>query len=99
MKLPIAALLHRFGQELTIHPMNGDICSCRAVLYPLQNCSPLTASPLGAVSTQRWVYFGIQPLAIGDTVLWNGDRLSVISCQSCGLSRTDPFFRAVLLQS
>lgn len=76
-------LLSRYGQSVTLTPRaSGEPVSLRAFLQPVlrqQEALPFSPSPLGAVSTQQWLYLGSgrQSLAPGDLVDMTGLALIV----------------------
>ena len=67
-------LLSRYGQSVTLTPAaTGADMALQAFVQPIlkrEEDLPLVPSPLGAVSTERWLYLGggNQPLSPGDRV-------------------------------
>lgn len=77
-----AALLSRYGQQVRLtRRRTGEEVSGRAFLQPVlrRTEEAPAATPLGAVSEQRWLYIGggAQPLAPGDRVDSGALRLVV----------------------
>lgn len=74
MRSAFEGLLSRYGQSVTlICAATGESKALRAFVQLLprrEEHLPLAASPLGAVSRERWLYLGGggQPLAPGDRV-------------------------------
>ena len=76
-----AAVLARFGQEVTLTETGAETISVRAFLQPILEKQPqLEPSPLGARREERWLYLGPpeNALTAGETVaVWNGRKFSV----------------------
>ena len=76
-----AAILARFGQEVTLTAPEGEPVSLRAFVQPRLDRQPqLVPSPLGERREERWLYLGPpeNALTAGETVaVWNGRKFSV----------------------
>lgn len=74
MRTYVDAMLRQYGQELTLrHWESGEETALKAFVQPhlkKQLHPPVSVTPLGTVSTQRWTYIGP-----GDTVIRPGDSL------------------------
>lgn len=74
MKTQLDAILSRYGQNMTLTKEDsGETLAIRAFLQPVlkkQEPAPITVTPLGAVSRQRWIYIGS-----GDIRIRPGDRV------------------------
>ncbi len=83
MKEAIERVLSQYGQSAEVERReSGKASSARAFIQPIlrqREDVPLAATPLGAVSTQRWLYIGSgdSPLAPGDRVSSGGLELVV----------------------
>ncbi len=79
----LAGILARYGQSAVVEARGtGEHFPVRAFIQPsLQEREdvPLSATPLGAVSRQRWLYIGgaETPLSPGDHVVSHGLDLTV----------------------
>ena len=82
-----AAILARFGQEVTLTETGAEAVSVRAFLQPILEKQPqLEPSPLGARREERWLYLGPpeQALTAGETaVLWGGRGFTVETAHTC----------------
>ena len=76
-----AAVLARFGQEVTLAGPEAEKRSVRAFVQPiLERQSQLEPSPLGARREERWLYLGPpeNALTAGETgVTWNSRNFGV----------------------
>lgn len=73
MKGQLESIFSRYGQAVTLTGSSGETTVTRAFLQPVrktQEDAPITVTPLGTVSRQRWLYIGS-----GDIALRPGDRL------------------------
>ncbi len=76
-------LMARHGQSVCLTRQDGGgTAMVKAFLQPAlakREAPPITATPLGAASCQRWLYIGSgrQEIAPGDRAEWNGLRLAV----------------------
>lgn len=83
MRARLEGILAQYGQEVLLTPREGgEEAPVRAFLQPIlkrREDLPAAATPLGAVSQQRWLYIGSggRPLAPGDRAVWGGLRLTV----------------------
>ena len=96
-------LLSRYGQSVTLTPRaSGQPVALRAFLQPIltkQEDLPIAPSPLGAVSSERWLYLGSgsQPLAPGDQV--DAEGLSLVIQEARTVFWQDqPFYQRALLR-
>lgn len=102
MRERLEGLLERYGQKaLLTRREGGDAIALRAFVQPLLRQKeelPLTPTPLGAASGQRWLYIGSgrQPIAPGDQLDCGGLRL--VAQESCPVRWQEEVFywRAVL---
>ena len=96
-------LLSRYGQSVTLTPRaSGQPIALRAFLQPIltkQEDLPIAPSPLGAVSSERWLYLGSgsQPLAPGDQVDTEGLAL-VIQAARTVVWQDQPFYQRAMLR-
>ena len=71
-----AAILARFGQEVTLTAPEGEPVPVRAFVQPILDRQPqLEPSPLGTRREERWLYLGPPepPLTAGETgICWEG---------------------------
>lgn len=94
--------LARFGQLVRlIRKMDGDSLEIRAFVQPVRKereVLPAAASPLGAVSRQRWLYLGSAEyeIAPGDTVELDATRLVAQETQMVYWAEKPLYFRAIL---
>ena len=83
MRARFERILERYGQTVVLtRRESGRETALRAFLQPLlqrREHPPVAATPLGAASSQRWLYIGNgrQEIAPGDRAEWNGLRLAV----------------------
>ncbi len=66
-----ANLASRYGQSLILHRDGGEPAAFRAFLQkkrPPLAAPPLSPTPLGAVSEERWTCFSPQALSPGDRI-------------------------------
>lgn len=74
MRKQLEDVLREYGQELTvIRKETGEETAVKAFLQPIlktQEELPVTATPLGAVNDQRWLYIGPAALELepGDKI-------------------------------
>lgn len=79
----LSSILARYGQGVAVEIQGtGERLPVRAFLQPIlrrRRDAPLSATPLGAVSEQRWLYIGGAevPLSPGDCVACHGLELTV----------------------
>lgn len=102
MKIPLTELMRRYGQEVVIIPGGpGQVRTAAAFLQPIlkkREDLPAAATPLGAVSGQRWLYIGPAGTALspGDRVRSEGLCLIVQEALTVKLGRDDLYRRAIL---
>lgn len=82
MRRRLERMMERHGQTVTLTCRGQEPQEIRAFLQPAlkrRESLPARATPLGAVSVQRWQYIGRgpHPLTPGDRVSWRGLRLVV----------------------
>lgn len=79
----LAGILARYGQSAVVKAREtGEHFPVSAFIQPMireQENAPLSATPLGAVNRQRWLYIGgaETPLSPGDYVSSHGLELTV----------------------
>ena len=92
----------KYGQTVRLTPRTGgEAVERRAFLQPIlkqRDGLPAAATPLGAVSVQRWLYIGRggDPLSPGDRVIWRGRTLRVQEA-SVVCWRDEPLYCRALL--
>lgn len=102
MKEKLEEIMRAHGQELTlVRREDGRETSVLAFLQPLlkeRAEPPVTATPLGAVNDQRWLYIGpaAQGFAPGDEIRFNGERFVAQEAMTICFRREALYFRAVL---
>lgn len=102
MKARFEGLLERYGQEAALTPREGGgAVPLRAFVQPVlrkREELPLTVTPLGAASGQRWLYIGSggQPLAPGDRLDWAGRSLAVQEACAVYWREAPLYWRAIL---
>lgn len=80
MRRQLEDVLREYGQELTlIRKENGGETAVKAFFQPIlkdREAPPATATPLGAVNDQRWLYIGPAALELepGDMVRFQDDQ-------------------------
>lgn len=83
MRAALSSILSRYGQSAEVELRDtGEHLPVKAFLQPLlreREDAPLSVTPLGAVSGQRWLYIGGAevPLSPGDHVTCHGLDLTV----------------------
>lgn len=83
MRDMLAGILARYGQSAVVEAREtGEQLPVRAFIQPLlqeRENAPLSATPLGPVSRERWLYIGgaETPLSPGDRVASHGLELTV----------------------
>lgn len=102
MRAQLEAIMREDGQDLTlIRRENGEEIPVRAFLQPFlkeKEDLPVTATPLGAVSDQRWLYIGpVEPeLEPGDRIGFGGDRFVVQEAMTICFRWNALYGRAIL---
>ena len=102
MRARFERILERYGQTAALtRRESGETVPIRAFLQPVRkrrDHPPVTATPLGAVSVQRWPYIGRggDPLSPGDRVIWRGRTLRVQEA-SVVCWRDEPLYCRALL--
>ena len=102
MKEKLEEIMRTHGQELTlVRRKDGSETSIPAFLQPLlkeRTEPPVTVTPLGAVSDQRWLYIGpaAQGFEPGDEVRFNGECFAAQEAMTICFRREALYFRAVL---
>ena len=102
MKEKLEEIMRTHGQELTlVRRKDGSETSFQAFLQPLlkeRTEPPVTVTPLGAVSDQRWLYIGpaAQEFVPGDEIRFNGERFVAQEAMTVCFRREALYFRAVL---
>ena len=103
MSGPFDNLLSRYGQSITLTPAStGEGKALRAFVQPIlrrEEGLPLAPSPLGAVSTERWLYLGSggQPLSPGDQVDTGNLSLTVQEARTI-FWQDRPFYQWAILR-
>lgn len=88
MRTRLEQAMDRYGQTVTLTPrQGGEALETRAFLQPLlrnRDDPPVTATPLGPVSGQRWLYIGRAGVGVlaGDGAAWGELRLEVQEVQA-----------------
>lgn len=104
MKEKLEEIMRMHGQEVRlIRKEGGEETNVSAFLQPLlkeQADLPVTATPLGAVNDQRWLYIGpaAQWFEPGDTVCCNACRFTAQEAMTICFRREPLYFRAILRQ-
>lgn len=104
MRAHLNGLTRRYGQELLLIPRAPlEVRTLRAFLQPIRKNReelPVTATPLGAVNEQRWLYIGPadEPLFPGDRIRLKETYLTVQETQTVHFARETLFRRAILRQ-
>ena len=97
------AILSRHGQSVTLRiRKTGETREIKAFLQPIlkkQDHPPISATPLGAVNKQRWLYLGSGqvPIAPGDRIRQKELTLSVQETRDIFLG-DELLYRWALLQ-
>lgn len=103
MRARLASIIARHGQPLTlVRRSTGQALGLHAFLQPLlreREALPVHATPLGAVSRQRWLYIGPPEPAPepGDELIFLGERLAVQEALTVFL-RQEPLYRRAILR-
>ena len=89
MRRRLERMMDQYGQTVTLKRRGQEPRETRAFLQPdlkRRETLPLTATPLGAVSIQRWLYLGPgdRELAPGDRLAWGELRLVVQEARAVG---------------
>ena len=102
MKARLERLMRRYGQAVCLTEREtGESAVVRAFLQPIlkqREDLPVTATPLGPVSRQRWLYIGSggHPVSPGDRAVCGGLHLVVQESQSIWWRDEILYCRAVL---
>lgn len=94
--------MRRYGQEVLVtRRETGESTAARAFLQPVlkqREDLPVTATPLGPVSRQRWLYIGsgAQMVSPGDRIACGSLRLVVQEAQAVCWADEPLYWRAVL---
>lgn len=102
MRAQLEAIMSEHGEDLVlVRRESGEELSIRAFLQPLlkeREDLPVTATPLGAVSDQRWLYIG--PAAVelepGDWIRTGGECYTVQEAMAVCFHRQALYGRAIL---
>ena len=104
MKEKLEEIMRTHGQDVTlVRRESGEEIAVLAFLQPLlkeREDLPVTATPLGAVSGQRWLYIGPaeQWFEPGDELRFDGSRFVAQEAMTICFRREALYFRAVLRQ-
>lgn len=104
MKQKLEEIMRAHGQEITItRRESNETAEVLAFLQPLlkeRETLPVTATPLGAVNDQRWLYVGpvAQELEPGDRIRFDGMGLIVQEAMMICFRREALYCRAILRQ-
>ena len=101
MNRQLHSILSRNGQALTLTKITGETTVVHAFLQPIrkkQEDSPITVTPLGTVSQQRWLYIGgsEHKISPGDRIDCHGLALRVQEVQAVYLGSNILYYRALL---
>lgn len=102
MRAQLDAILREHGEDLTlIRRESGEEAAVRAFVQPLLKENkdlPVTATPLGAVSDQRWLYVGpvLPELEPGDLIHQGSSRFVVQEAMTICFRRSALYGRAIL---
>ncbi len=102
MRAKLEEIMREDGQDLTvIRRENGESIPVRAFLQPFlkeREELPVTATPLGAVSDQRWLYIGpvLPELEPGDRIESDGGRFVAQEAMTICFRRQALYARAIL---
>lgn len=102
MRAQLEAIMSEHGEDLVlVRRESGEEIPVRAFLQPLlkeRKDLPVTATPLGAVNDQRWLYIG--PAAVklepGDWIQFRGERYTVQEAIAVCFCRQELYDRAIL---
>lgn len=104
MRRQLEDVLREYGQELTVIRMeNGEETSVKAFFQPVlkdREEPPVTATPLGAVNDQRWLYIGPAALELepGDRIRFQGDQFVAQEAMTICFRWEALYGRAILRQ-
>lgn len=104
MRRQLEDVLREYGQELTvIRKKNGEETAVKAFFQPIlkdREEPPVTATPLGAVSGQRWLYIGPAALELepGDKIRFQGDQFVAQEAMTICFRWEALYGRAILRQ-
>ena len=90
MRARLEGLMETCGQSVTLTRLEtGDTVPLRAFLQPIlkrREALPAVPTPLGAVSSQRWLYIGSgrQEISPGDRAACGAERLVVQEARAVG---------------
>lgn len=102
MRRQLEGVLREYGQEVTvIRKENGEETDVRAFFQPIRKDReepPVTATPLGAVSDQRWLYIGPAALELepGDKLRFQGNQFVAQEAMTICFRREALYGRAIL---
>lgn len=103
MRARLERIMERYGQSVTLTPGDGEeAVEIRAFVQPVlkeKEALPAAVTPLGPVSTQRWLYIGQAGATVraGDRVSCNGMRLVVQEARPV-YWRDEVFYRWAMLR-
>lgn len=104
MRRQLEDVLREYGQELTvIRKDSGEETAVRAFLQPIlkeREETPVTATPLGAVNDQRWLYIGPAALELepGDKIRFQDSRFVAQEAMTICFRWEALYGRAILRQ-
>lgn len=104
MRRQLEDILREYGQELTvIRRENGKKMAVKAFLQPIlkdRKEPPVTATPLGAVNDQRWLYIGPAALELepGDKILFQESQFVAQEAMTICFRWEALYGRAILRQ-
>ena len=102
MRAQLEAIMQEDGQDLLLKRReNGEEIPIRAFLQPFLKKNedlPATATPLGAVSDQRWLYIGpvLPELEPGDRITCGNERYVAQEAMTICFRRQALYGRAIL---
>lgn len=104
MRARLEGLMETCGQSVTLTRLEtGDTVPLRAFLQPIlkrREALPAAPTPLGAVSSQRWLYIGSgrQEISPGDRAACGAERLVVQEARPIRWGDEVLYYWAVLRQ-
>lgn len=83
----LQGILRRYGQNVVLKRQSGEK-NVRAFLQPdtgREECVPGEQTAIGWVDVRTWRYIGVDEVAPGDVIVWNGTAFRVRSSRAYAL--------------